>query len=206
VHRALKAPLRFAMHGAADGSVGQAMNVTDGPRCVEDLKSMWREIRAGEFPAHPCLHVTCPTWFDALQAPPAKHTASVFMPVPFQLKGRRPEDWVSLKNDFMEQVLSTLRAVATNLTDDNIVMKVAMDPHYLAGRWQNMRHGSVWVARKTADQMGENRPIPQLAHYRTPIQGLYQVGVATHPADAVIAGSGRAAWSVLRRDLGLEGG
>ena len=198
----------LALRDARGGGrlVGQAMNVNYGPRSVEDLKSMWREIRAGEFPAHPCLHVTCPTWFDALQAPPAKHTASVFMPVPYRLEGRRPEDWVSLKNDFMEQVLSALRAVATNLTDDNIVMKVPMDPCYLAGRWQNMRRGSVWVARKTPDQMGENRPIPQLAHYRTPIQGLYQVGVATHPADAVIAGSGRAAWSVLRRDLGLEGG
>ncbi len=206
VHLALKAPLRFAMHEAADGFVGQAMNVNYGPRSVEDLKSMWREIRAGEFPAHPCLHVTCPTWFDALQAPPAKHTASVFMPVPYQLKGHRPEDWVRLKHDFMERVLSKLRAVATNLTDDNIVMKVPMDPCYLAGRWQNMRRGSVWVARKTAEQMGENRPIPQLAQYRTPIQGLYQVGAGTHPADAVIAGSGRAAWSVLRRDLDLGNG
>ena len=203
VHLALKAPLRFAVHEAADSFVGRAMNVNYGPRSVEDLQTMWREIRAGEFPERPCLHVTCPTWFDALQAPPAKHTASVFMPVPYQLKGHQPEDWVNLKNGFMEQVVSALREVATNLTDDNIVMKVAMDPCYLAGRWQNMRRGSVWVARKTPDQMGQNRPIPQLAQYRTPIEGLYQVGVATHPADAVIAGSGRAAWSVMRQDLGL---
>ena len=147
------------------------MNVNYGPRSVEDIEAMWREIRAGEFPEHPCLHVTCPTWFDALQAPPAKHTASVFMPVPYQLKGHQPEDWVRLKDGFMEQVLSALREVATNLTDDNIVMKVPMDPCYLAGRWQNMRRGSVWVARKTPDQMGDNRPIPQLAQYRTPYPG-----------------------------------
>ena len=203
VHLALKAPLRFAVHEAADEAVGMAMNVNYGPRSGDDLKLMWNEIRAGEFPGHFCFHVTCPTRFDPLQAPPAKHTASLFMPVPYQLKGRRPEEWVGLKNDFMERVLSELRGVATNLTDDNIVMKVAMDPFYLAGRWQNMRRGSVWVARKTVDQMGENRPIPQLARYRTPIRGLYQVGVATHPADAVIAGSGRAAWSVLRQDLHL---
>ena len=206
VHLALKTPLRFAVHEAMDGAVGTAMNVNYGPRSTEDLKRMWSEIRAGEFPEHYCFHVTCPTWFDPLQAPPAKHTASLFMPVPYQLKDRRPEDWVRLKNDFMERVLSELRSVATNLTDDNIVMKVAMDPFYIAGRWQNMRRGSVWVARKTAEQMGENRPIPQLAHYRTPIQGLYQVGVATHPADAVIAGSGRAAWDILRQDLGLGNG
>ena len=204
VHLALKAPLRFALHEAADEAVGRAMNVNYGPRSTADLKSMWSEIRAGEFPEHPCFHVTCPTWFDSLQAPPAKHTASLFMPVPYELKGQRPEEWVNLKNGYMEHVLSQLRNVATNLTDDNITMKVAMDPCYLAGRWQNMRRGSVWVARKTPDQMGGNRPTPELAHYRTPIEGLYQVGVATHPADAVIAGSGRAAWSVMRQDLGLN--
>jgi phytoene dehydrogenase-like protein len=51
--------------------------------------------------------------------------------------------------------------------------------------------------------MGEMRPIEQLADYRTPIEGLYQVGVATHPADAVIAGSGYNCWQVMREDLKL---
>jgi phytoene dehydrogenase-like protein len=83
-------------------------------------------------------------------------------------------------------------------------MKAALDPFYLAGRWQNMRQGSVWVARKTQEQMGGNRPIPELSHYRTPIERLYQVGVATHPADAVIAGSGRNAWRVLQKDLAIR--
>jgi phytoene dehydrogenase-like protein len=47
------------------------------------------------------------------------------------------------------------------------------------------------------------RPIEQISDYRTPIQGLYQVGVAMHPADAVIAGSGYNAWRIMKRDLGL---
>ena len=87
VHLALKAPLRFAVHEAADSFVGRAMNVNYGPGSVEDLKAMWREIRAGEFPEHPCLHVTCPTWFDALQAPPAKHTASGLHARPLPAQG-----------------------------------------------------------------------------------------------------------------------
>ena len=158
----------------------------------------------GEFPQHVCLHAICPTAFDPLQAPKPKHSASLFMPVPFQLKGKRPEDWVKLKNDFMESVLRIWRRYATNLTDDNIEMKVAMDPFYIAGRWPNMRRGSVWVARKIAKQMGANRPMEELSGYRTPIEGLYQVGVATHPGDAVIAGSGRNCWQVMKEDLKLE--
>jgi phytoene dehydrogenase-like protein len=203
IHLALKAPVRYALFEADDAAVGQAMNVNMGPEKPNDLDSMWQEIRAGEFPQHACLHAICPTAFDPLQAPRSKHTASLFMPVPFQLKNKQPVDWVKLKNGFMESVLAIWRRYATNLTDNNIEMKVAMDPFYISGRWPNMRRGSVWVARKIAKQMGIERPIEELSGYRTPIQGLYQIGVATHPADAVIAGSGRNAWQVMKEDLQL---
>jgi phytoene dehydrogenase-like protein len=119
------------------------------------------------------------------------------------LKGKKPEDWVKLKNGFMDLVLKVWRQYATNLTEANIEMKVPMDPFYIAGRWPNMRRGSVWVARKIAAQMGEKRPIEELSGYRTPIERLYQIGAATHPADAVIAGSGRNAWQVIKEDLNL---
>lgn len=203
VHLALKAPVRYALHEANDPSVCQAMNVNIGPQKPADLGEMWKEIRAGEFPEHICLHAICPTAFDPLQAPRGKHAASVFVPVPFQLKGKQPEDWPKLKNGFMDSVLKIWRRYATNLTDENIEMKVAMDPFYMSGRWPNMRRGSVWVARKIPTQMGEMRPIEQISDYRTPIAGLYQVGVAMHPADAVIAGSGYNAWRVIKQDLGL---
>lgn len=204
IHLALKAPVRYALFEADDPAVGRAMNVSMGPRTPADLAEMWQEIRAGEFPQHVCLHAICPTAFDPLQAPKPKHAASLFVPVPFQLKGKQPEDWIKLKNGFMESMLKIWRQYATNLTDENIEMKVAMDPFYISGRWTNLRRGSVWVARKVASQMGANRPLQELSGYRTPIEGLYLVGVATHPADAVIAGSGRNAWQVMKEDLKLE--
>ena len=204
VHLALKAPVRYALFEADDAAVGQAMNVNMGPESSADVNAMWQEIRAGELPQHACLHAICPTAFDPLQAPRSKHAASLFMPVPFQLKGKQPEDWVKLKNGFMQSILAIWRCYATNLTDDNIEMKVAMDPFYISGRWPNLRRGSVWVARKIAKQMGANRPIEELSGYRTPIQGLYQIGVATHPADAVIAGSGRNCWQVMKEDFKLQ--
>jgi phytoene dehydrogenase-like protein len=203
VHVALKAPVRYALHEANDSAVAQAMNVNIGPEKPQDIEQMWKEIRAGEFPEHACLHAICPTAFDPLQAPTGKHAASVYVPVPFALEGKRPEDWVNLKNHFMESILERWRQYATNLTDENVTMKVAMDPFYMSGRWPNMRRGSVWVARKIATQMGEHRPIEQIAGYRTPIQGLFQVGVAMHPADAVIAGSGYNCWQVMKEDLKL---
>jgi beta-carotene ketolase (CrtO type) len=203
VHLALKAPVRYALHEARDPAVGQAMNVTMGPQSPQDVDLMWKEIRSGEFPQHASLHAICPTAFDPLQAPKGKHAASLFVPVPFQLKGKRPEDWVKLKDGFMESVLEIWRRYATNLTDANIEMKVALDPFYIAGRWPNMRRGSIWVARKTGQQVGSRRPIEELADYRSPIRRLYQIGVAMHPADAVIAGSGYNCWQIMREDLKL---
>ncbi|MGE5216655.1 MAG: phytoene desaturase family protein [Chloroflexota bacterium] len=203
VHLALKAPVRYALHEAADSAVARSMNVTMGPDSPADIDEMWKEIRAGQFPEHVCLHAICPTAFDPLQAPKSKHAASAYLPVPFQLKNKNPEEWVKLKGGFMDFVLQAWRRYATNLTDENIEMKVAMDPFYISGRWPNMRRGSVWVARKIATQMGEQRPIEQIANYRTPIEGLYQVGVAMHPADAVIAGSGYNCWQVMKEDLKL---
>jgi phytoene dehydrogenase-like protein len=203
VHLALKAPVRYALHEANDAAVGQAMNVNMGPETPDDIEEMWKEIRAGEFPEHACLHAICPTAFDPLQAPRAKHAASVYLPVPFRLKGQKPEDWIKLKTGFMDRVVKIWRRYATNLTDENIEMKVAMDPFYMSGRWPNMRRGSVWVARKVATQAGEQRPIEQIANYRTPIQRLYMVGVGMHPADAVIAGSGYNCWHVMKQDLNL---
>ncbi|HWO41584.1 MAG TPA: NAD(P)/FAD-dependent oxidoreductase [Candidatus Eisenbacteria bacterium] len=204
VHLALKAPVRYAIHEARDPAVSRALSVTFGPQTVAELAAMWNEIRSGEFPRHACLHAICPTLFDPLQAPPNRHTASLFLPVPFELAGRRPEDWIRLKHEFMERALALWRGFATNLTEANIEMKAALDPFYIAGRWPHMRRGSVWVARKVPGQMFGNRPLPELAGYRTPIEGLYQIGVATHPADAVIAGSGRNAWRVIKEDLHLE--
>ena len=203
VHLALKAPVRYALHEVNDAALGQAMSVSFGPESPSDLDTMWQEIRAGEFPEHACFHAICPTIFDPLQAPRGKHSASVFVPVPFQLQGKRPEDWIKLKHAFMDSVLKAWRRYATNLTDENIEMKVAMDPFYISGRWPNMRRGSVWVARKIARQNGSQRPIEEISDYRTPIRGLYQVGVGMHPADAVIAGSGYNCWRVMKEDLKL---
>lgn len=204
VHLGLRSRVRYALHEVRDPSVATALNVNFGPTRPADLDVMWEEIRAGEFPEHACYHATCPTALDPLQAPSGKHNASLFVPVPYQLKGHPPEAWVKLKRHYLEKALGEWRRYATNLQDDAIVGRAAVDPWYISGKWQNLRYGSVNVLRKVPAQMGANRPLPELAQYRTPIEGLYQIGVSTHPADAVIAGSGRNAWQVIKEDLKLE--
>ena len=47
-----------------------------------------------------------------------KHNATLFLPAPYRLKGKRPEDWVKLKNDYMAKVIAEWRRYATNLTEE----------------------------------------------------------------------------------------
>lgn len=204
VHLLLRSRVRYALHEVNAPAIAQALNVNIGPRRPADLEAMWQELRAGELPTHSCFHISCPTALDPLQAPSGKHNATLFVPAPYRLAGQRPEDWVRLKHDYLARILVEWRQYATNLTEQNVVDRCALDPWYISGKWQNLRYGSIYGARKVPSQLGEQRPIPELAHYRTPIAGLYQVGVATHPADAVTSGSGRNAWRIIKEDLQLE--
>jgi beta-carotene ketolase (CrtO type) len=47
------------------------------------------------------------------------------------------------------------------------------------------------------------RPIPELGHYRTPLDGLYLCGIGTHPGGGVTGGA-RAAVQVIMEDLGID--
>ena len=101
VHLALKAPVRYALH-EAERSGGRASDEREygAGKAGRSSKRCGRRFAPASFPTHGCLHAICPTAFDPLQAPKPKHAASVYLPVPFQLKGKQPEDWVKLKNGF----------------------------------------------------------------------------------------------------------
>ena len=51
------------------------------------------------------------------------------------------------------------------------------------------------------DQMFGFRPLPDLAGYKTTIDGVYLTGASTHPGGGVWGASGRSAAKVLLKDL-----
>jgi len=53
----------------------------------------------------------------------------------------------------------------------------------------------------TLDAMFAWRPLPELAGYRGPVEGLYLCGASTHPGGGVFGASGRSSARVLLRDL-----
>ena len=64
--------------------------------------------------------------------------------------------------------------------------------------------GQPYHAEIALDQALWMRPVPQLAQYRTPLEGLYLCGPAMHPGGPTVGAAGANAASILLRDAKEE--
>jgi phytoene dehydrogenase-like protein len=72
-------------------------------------------------------------------------------------------------------------------------------PLDLEREW-GLSEGNIFQGELSLEQLFFLRPVPGWANYRTPIQGLYMCGSATHPGGGIMGAPGRnAALSVLGR-------
>jgi len=61
--------------------------------------------------------------------------------------------------------------------------------------------GQPYHAELALDQILWMRPVPALAHYRTPIERLYLCGPAMHPGGGIAGLAGANAAKIVLRDL-----
>jgi phytoene dehydrogenase-like protein len=61
--------------------------------------------------------------------------------------------------------------------------------------------GQPYQAELALDQVLWMRPVPALAQYRTPVEGLYLCGPAMHPGGGIAGAAGANAASIVLRDL-----
>jgi len=98
--------------------------------------------------------------FEACVSPPDYH-----------VQGPDAIDKVKDKvNDYMRQAFSQ---VFEGLDSDNVIHHWAATPYEAEFRHTGLIGGTWCGTRHCADQWAENRPLPELARYRTPINGLY---------------------------------
>ena len=87
--------------------------------------------------------------------------------------------WKEGMNDYVRKSMSQ---VIENANSDNIVHQWANSPYDSEFRNTGLIGGTWCGTRHCHDQWAENRPIPELARYRTPIDGLYLCNqTACHP-------------------------
>jgi phytoene dehydrogenase-like protein len=187
VNAALDRPPTFS---AADGvdPYRAMVSITDGV----DAAQAAVEAARGGVPKIGFCELYFQSAYDDTVAPPGKHVMSVFAQyAPFELA---EGSWESRREEIGAMVLDAIAAHAPDIHDSVEELQV-LGPPDIEERI-GLTGGHIFQGQATPGQMWEHR-----LEARTPVDGLYLCGAATHPGGSVIALNGRiAAEQVLSGD------
>lgn len=145
--------------------------------------------------SNPSMYVDVPTVLDPSMAPDGKHTMWIEFFAPYQIAGAegtglKGTGWTDeLKNKVADRVIDKLADYAPNLKNAIIARRVE-SPAELGERLGAYK-GNYYHIDMTLEQMIFFRPLPELANYKTPIEGLFLTGAGTHPGGSISGMPGR---------------
>lgn len=170
---------------------------------IDDYLRMVDAHETGRQPP-PILWGSCPTRFDASQAPEGKHTAFMWQKMPYRLNGN-PKNWDLERERIGREMLDLMCAHSADLRD-SVIDHFVRSPLDVERTFPNMRAGDLLVGAFTNGQIGHNRPFEGAGHYRGHVDGLYLCGSSSHPGGNVTGLPGYNCAQVLSADLGLDAG
>lgn len=190
---ALSEAPRFEHHEHRDEYLIGSVLIADSVNQVEVAHS---DPSVGKIPLEdPSMYVVVPTVLDPSMAPEGKHTMWIEYFAPYQIAGAEGTGlngtgWTDeLKNQVADRVLDKLADYAPNLKQSIIARRVE-SPAELGERLGAYK-GNYYHVDMTLDQMVFFRPLPELANYTTPIDGLFLTGAGTHPGGSISGMPGR---------------
>ncbi len=166
---------------------------------ADDLDEIERAFDAAKYRVcseRPHLDVCVPSALDASLAPEGKDVVSILAHcAPHDLAG----GWSSeARESFGDSVIDALERVAPG-TKQRIVAREILSPSDIERRF-GLSGGHIHHGEHALDQLLFMRPTPGLAHYATPIEGLYLGGSGSHPGGGVTCQPGAlAAQAILAR-------
>lgn len=154
---------------------------------LDYMHKAYEEAARGCFSRRPYLDIVIPSLTDPSVAPAGKHVMSCFVQyAPYQLA---QGTWDEQREALGDAVLDTLAEYAPNM--HSIVRhRQVITPLDLEREW-GLTEGNIFQGEMTPDQIFFMRPVPGWARYRTPIDGLYLCGAATHPGGGIMGAPGR---------------
>lgn len=203
VHLALAEPPRYAA-AAFDPDVDRAFVVNLGYASSEELDADWRTVRAGRLPlpCHPNAAVN--TLFDPSDAPEGCYTGLLRQVAPYELADGGPGAWDGLARFYGERCLEAWRRHAPNLEGEVVLDWVPYTPADIPRKLVNMVRGDWMMGEVALENMLDRRPLPELAQYRTPVEGLYLAGSTQHPHGFITFAPAYNALQVIAADIGLD--
>jgi phytoene dehydrogenase-like protein len=161
------------------------------------LRRAHGDFNAGIPPREPAALAMTFSAFDDTIAPPGKHNVTVWGQWhPYELSNG--ERWDDIAEREGSKLVAAVDAVAPGFADavEHMHVQTPLDLERELG----LRRGNVMHVEMGLDQMFAWRPMPEIAGYRTPIDGLYLTGASTHPGGGVFGASGRSAARVILAD------
>jgi phytoene dehydrogenase-like protein len=166
------------------------VNVTHG---LEAAQEAFERCTRGE-PAIAWTELYFQTAYDQSVAPPGAHVMSAYAQyVPYELA---EGEWDSRRGEIGELVLDLIETYAPDVRDCVAEVDV-LGPPDIEQRI-GLTGGNIFQGEILPNQMWDRRLEP-----RTPVEGLYLCGAATHPAGSVIALNGRNAAMAVLEDAGV---
>jgi phytoene dehydrogenase-like protein len=168
-------------------------------RTRDQSEEVWAAAVAGELPKDPLMAVMVPSTWDRSLAPPGKHTLSVwtlYAPVT-----PRQGSWSTRREEMLELMLTALEKDAPGFRE-HLIDAVLLTPEDLEVR-VGLTHGNIHHIDMSPDQIFSQRPLPELATYRYPIDGLYSCGSSQHPSGEVSGAPGHNAAHAVLEDRGI---
>ena len=190
---ALSEPLRFEHHNHQDEYLIGSILLADSVSHVEKAHS---DCTLGKIPDEdPSVYMVMPTALDPSMAPEGKHTLWIEFFAPYQIAGAagtglKGTGWTDeLKHKVADRVVNKIADYAPNVKNSIIARRVE-SPAELGERLGAYK-GNYYHIDMTLDQMVFFRPLPELANYKTPIEGLFLTGAGTHPGGSISGMPGR---------------
>ena len=190
---ALSEPPKFINHNHQDEYLIGTVLIADSVNQVEKAHAL---ANMGEIPdSDPSMYLDIPTVLDPSMAPEGKHTIWIEFFAPYQIYGAEGTGlngtgWTDeIKNKVADRVMDKLAEYAPNVKESVIARRVE-SPAELAQRLGSYK-GNYYHMDMTIDQMVFLRPLPEIANYKTPIEGLFLTGAGTHPGGSISGMPGR---------------
>lgn len=144
---------------------------------------------------------------DPTRCPPGYHILYNYIVVPppeYHKDG--PEACNKTSDEIVDAFLAHFRQYCTNMDDDNIVAKFVCTPYDSSFRNMGFVGGNWEGIRVCEDQWYNNRPLPELGRYRTPIHKLYLCNQTSHPGGLALMAVPYNLMHILIDDLDLKPG
>jgi beta-carotene ketolase (CrtO type) len=193
---------RFEYHDHKDDYLVGSVLIADSVNHVEEAHVL---PGMGQIPdANPSIYFDVPTVLDPSMAPEGKHTLWIEFFAPYQIAGKEGTGlngtgWTDeLKHQVADRVIDKIAQYAPNVKDAIIARRVE-SPAELGERLGAYK-GNYYHMDMTLDQMMVFRPLPEIANYKTPVEGLYLTGAGTHPGGSISGMPGRNCARVFLND------